>query len=90
MFACGNCGFTANAHANAAEVTRKRGITMLRSGEITVKETKKTMRLRKQQHLDMDDAEVTRGEKSVSRATDHRGTLVSMNREPPMTTVLTV
>jgi len=38
----------------------------------------------------MDDAEVTRGEKSVSRATDHRGMLVSMNRETPTTTILTV
>ena len=90
LFACGTCGFTANAHANAVEVIRKRGITMFRSGGVTVKETKKTMRLRKQQHLGMDDAEVTRGEKTGSRATDHRGTLVSMNREPPTTTVLTV
>ena len=90
LFVCGNCGFTGSAHANAAEVIKKRGIAKLLSGERTVKEKKKTMRLRKKQQLGMDDAEVTRGEKTGSRATDHRGTLVSLNRETPTTTVLTV
>ncbi|MGO9612652.1 MAG: zinc ribbon domain-containing protein [Dissulfurispiraceae bacterium] len=47
MFTCQKCGFTLNADYNASLVIKRRGIKMLRNGEITAK-GKKTVVFRKQ------------------------------------------
>ena len=90
VFECKNCGFTANADVNAASVIKWRGIDMLRAGEITVKATKRTMRLKKKQQLGQELADVMRvGE---GRKTDCRVPCIplpSMIRETPTTNVLT-
>jgi len=44
VFVCQNCGFTAHADANAANVIKWCGIRMLRDGDIAVKAKKTTMR----------------------------------------------
>jgi putative transposase len=91
LFVCGNCGSTADAHENAAAVIKNRGISMLMDGTIAVRESKRTMRLRKKEQLGTGRAEVTRGEKTVRRIAEHREALVSENRETPTTTeVVTV
>src|SRR5208283_2031784 len=47
IFTCQKCGLTLNADYNASLVIKKRGIKMLRNGEITAKD-KKTVGFRKQ------------------------------------------
>jgi putative transposase len=91
-FVCKNCGFTANADHNAAKVIKDRGIRMLLGGEITVKEKKKTMRLKKKVILGQELADVMRVGEGVRRPSGlpEVYTLPSMIRETPTTTVLTV
>jgi hypothetical protein len=64
---------------------------MLVAGELSVKQKKRAMRLKKKQHLGQELPEVTRGETEISRAESHAfRTHLSVNRETPITIVLTV
>jgi putative transposase len=62
LFVCQNCGFTGNADFNASLVIKKKGIRMLVAGELSVKQKKRAMRLKKKQQLGQELPEVTRGE----------------------------
>ncbi len=91
MFECLDCGFTENADVNAARVVKTRGIQKLIDGEITVKEKKRAMRLKKKSSLGQELPDVMRGEKHVRR--DKSIALVpqsSVNRETPATIVHTI
>lgn len=91
VFVCQNCGFTAHADSNAADVIKRRGIRMLLAGEIIVKYKKKTMRLKKKASLGQelaDEMRVGEGRKTGCGVTC--GLLPSMIRETPTTTVQTV
>ncbi len=91
MFECLDCGFTENADVNAARVIKTRGIQKLIDGEITVKEKKRAMRLKKKSSLGQELPDVMRGEKHVRR--DKSIPLVpqsSENRETPTTIVHTI
>ena len=50
-FVCQNCGFTENADFNASCTVKNRGVRMLIAGDISVKQTKRAMRLKKKQQL---------------------------------------
>jgi putative transposase len=85
-FVCQNCGFTENADYNASLVIKKTGIRMLLDGEISVKQKKRVMRLKKRHQLGRELAEVTHGEKEIRRSVGTAcGTLPSLNRETPTT-----
>jgi hypothetical protein len=91
LFVYQNCGFTENADFNASLVIKKKGIRMLVAGELSVKQKKRAMQLKKKQHLGQELPEVTHGETEISRAESHAfGTPPSVNRETPTTIVLTV
>src|SRR5271169_3625016 len=69
IFTCQKCGLTLNADYNASLVIKKRGIKMLRNGEITAKD-KKTVGFRKQKsdsHIGPGRSEVTCEETIVRR-----------------------
>ena len=57
VFECLDCGFTENADVNASRVIKKRGIAKLMSGELSVKQKKRTMRLKKKKQLGREPAE---------------------------------
>jgi len=84
IFSCQNCGLTLNADYNASLVIKKRGIRMLRNGEITVKD-KKTVAFRKQKtnsQIGLGRSESTCEETIVRRvAGSTRTTQRSMIRE---------
>jgi len=64
---------------------------MLVAGELSVKQKKHAMGLKKKQHLGQELPEVTRGETEISRSESHAfGTHPPVNRETPTTIVLTV
>jgi len=91
VFACKNCGFTEHADVHAAIVVKMRGIRMLRAGEVTVKASKKMMRLKKKVSLGQELADAMRvGEGYKTDCGDTCSSLPSMIRETPATTVLTV
>jgi len=91
LFVCQNCGFTENADFNASLVTKKKGISMLVAGELSVKQKKRAMRLKKKQQLGQELPEGTRVETELSRTESHAfRTHLSANRETRTTTVLTV
>ena len=91
MFECKKCGFMAHADVNAANVIKWRGISMLQAGEIAVKATKKTMRLKKKAKLGQELADGMRvGEGRKTDCGVTCSSLPSMIRETPPTTVLTV
>ncbi|MGO9613934.1 MAG: RNA-guided endonuclease InsQ/TnpB family protein [Dissulfurispiraceae bacterium] len=84
IFTCQKCGLTLNADYNASLVIKRRGIKMLRNGEITAKD-KKTVGFRKQDsgsQLGPGRSEVTCVEINVRRgAGNTRNTQRSMKRE---------
>jgi len=91
VFECQNCGFTANADTNAAIVVKWRGIRSLRNGELTVKQKKNTMRLKKKGSPGQELAKVMHGEKDVRHAVGVAcGAQPSVNRETPTTIVPTI
>jgi hypothetical protein len=64
---------------------------MLVAGELSVKQKKRAMRLKKKQQLGQELPEVTRGETEISRSESHAfRTHPSVNRETLTTIVLTV
>jgi putative transposase len=84
LFVCQNCGSIENADYNASLVIKKTGIRMLVEGGISVKHKKRVMRLKKKHHLSQELAEVTHGEKEISRSVGTAcGTHPSLNRETP-------
>src|SRR5208337_3872839 len=89
IFTCQKCGLTLNADYNASLVIKKRGISMLRNGEITAKD-KKTVGFRKQKtnsQLGLGRSEVTCVETIVSRIADNtRNAQRSMIREAATST----
>src|SRR5208337_1231220 len=89
IFACQKCGLTLNADYNASLVIKKRGINMLRNGEITTKD-KKTVGFRKQKtnsQLGPGRSEVTCVETIVRRGADNtRNAQRSMIREAATST----
>jgi len=85
-FVCQNCGFTENADYNASLVIKKTGVRMLLAGEISVKQKKRVMRLKKKHQLGREPAEVTHGEKEIRRfVASAYETLPSLNCETPAT-----
>jgi putative transposase len=76
LFVCFNCGHTENADSNAAKVIKKHGIQRLISGEISVKQKKRVMRLKKKakHQLGPEWSEVTRGEIAIASAVGNRET----------------
>ena len=91
IFSCQNCGFTLNADYNASLVIKKRGIKMLRNGEITAKD-KETVGFRKQDtksQLGPERSEVTCVETIIRRVAGRtRNTQRSMKREAPTSTAI--
>src|SRR5208337_1532727 len=91
IFTCQKCGFTLNADYNASLVIKKRGIKMLRNGEITAKD-KKTVGCRKQDTKSQPGpgrSEVTCVEINVRRgAGNTRNMQRSMKREAPTSTAV--
>jgi len=64
---------------------------MLVAGELSVKQKKRAMRLKKKQQLEQELPEGTREETEISRTESHAfRTHPSANRETPTTVVLTV
>lgn len=85
-FECISCGHMENADVNAARIIKARGISELTSGEFTIKNRKRAMRLRKKSVLGQGLPDVMRGEKNVRR--DEAINLIplsSVNRETPTT-----
>ena len=58
MFIGQNYGFSEN-HSNAYLVIKKKGITMLLASELSVRQKKRSMLLRKEQQLGQEQSEVT-------------------------------
>ena len=86
LFVCQHCGFTENADYNASLVIKKTGIRMLLDDGISVKQKKRVMRLKKKHHLGQELAEVTHGEKEISRIKGNTfSSHPSLNRETPTT-----
>ena len=68
VFECLNCGFTENADVNASRVIKKRGIAKLTAGELSVKQKKRTMRLKNKKQLGREPAEVNARGEAIRRA----------------------
>ncbi len=90
IFSCQRCGLTLNADYNASLVIKRRGIRMLRNGEITAKD-KKTVVFRKQKinlQIGQGPSECTCVETIVRRvAGSTRTTRGSMKREEAATSI---
>ena len=91
IFSCQKCGLTLNADYNASLVIKRRGIGMLRNGEITAKD-KQTVGFRKQKsnsQIGLGRSEVTCVEINVRRgAGNTRNMQRSMKREAPTSTAV--
>ncbi|MGO9612745.1 MAG: RNA-guided endonuclease InsQ/TnpB family protein, partial [Dissulfurispiraceae bacterium] len=91
IFSCQKCGLTLNADYNASLVIKKRGINMLRNGEITAKD-KKTVGFRKQKsdsQIGLGRSESTCVETIIRRvAGSTRTTQWSMIREAATSTAV--
>jgi hypothetical protein len=91
LFVCQNCGFAEDADTNAAVVIKELGISMLVTGEITVKQKKGTMRLEKKAVLGQELSKAMRGEKDVRQGVgDTCISQPSVNHETPTTTAMAV
>jgi putative transposase len=88
-FVCQRCGFTENADFNASCTVKNSGIRMLLAGGISVKQEKRTMRLKNKQQPGPEQPEVTRGEMEISRSVGTYFQTASVgNRETPLEALL--
>ncbi len=75
--------FTENVDFNASLVIKKKGIRMQLAGELSVKQKKRSMRLKKKEQLGQELSEDTCGEIEISRTKSRAfSSHPSVNREP--------